>query len=138
MQEQFVTFEIASELKELGYDESCFGIFDTAIQNKLCYGFSSEKGYTYNQFTWKAKTQIILSPLWQQVIDWFRKTKKIDIQILRNKPDYNEYKVEIYMINDNDTYLHLYIKDGDYIVWFSSYEEAREQAILKAIELCKK
>lgn len=129
MKEQFVAYEIALKLKELGFNEECFGYYDSS--NYLC--IYQQEDYFLSSDSPNIQVD---APLWQQAIDWLRITKKIDIQILRNKPNYHEYKVEIYKLNNNDTYLHLYIKDNDgYIVWFTTYEEAREQAILTAIEL---
>lgn len=166
MNKEFTTLEISLKLKGLGFDEPCFGIFDTAIQNKLCYGFSSEKGYTYNQFTWKEKTQIILSPLWQQVIDWFREkygyyinihqlfySKDMEIayfySIESNKSDTMIYDyqdkygdiLDASSQNIKGNYLNdeLYIKnifEMDFA--YKTYEECREKVILKAIELCQK
>lgn len=163
MQEQFVTYEIAKTLKELGFNEPCLAYYTTGnpvtidkdgnptnfvlLSAKLrgeLVGHGSVKNELFKWLKDNDRTsgelytlsESITAPLWQQVIDWLRIAHKVDIQILRNKPDYNEYKVEIYKLSDNNTYFHMFIKDGDYITWFSSYEEAREQAILKAIELC--
>jgi hypothetical protein len=61
MKEQFVTYEIALALKELGfYSEDCFGYF-SSIDNNLIM--------LHNR--WNIG---VLAPLWQQAIDWLRKS----------------------------------------------------------------
>ena len=64
MEKQFVTYEIAKELKSLGFDEECFGFFyneqdfEIAISkavDKICKDFN-----------------LIKRPLWQQAIDFLR------------------------------------------------------------------
>ena len=58
------------------------------------------------------------------VIDWFREEHSIYISII---PHGNEHGIKIRF--NNSTLIH-----GGY----ANYQEAREQAILKAIELCQK
>ena len=73
------------------------------------------------------------------VIDWLRKEHNIDIQILRNKPGYNEYRAEIYKVDNisNYTYLQITEENSEFCKWFHIFEDAREQAILRAIDLIK-
>lgn len=67
---------------------------------------------------------------------WLREEHKIDIQILRNKPGYNEYKVEIYKTDEySDHYLYFFIKEGGYVKWFSTYESALESALKESLKL---
>lgn len=62
MKEQFVTYEIALKLKELGFDKKCFGYF--GIQNEV------EIEISYNSNPNLIRRNFISAPLWQQVIDW--------------------------------------------------------------------
>lgn len=77
------------------------------------------------------------SNLLSEIQKWLRDEHKIDIQILRNKPGYDEYFVEIYKTDDSSKYDFLILKedDGVYIKWFPKYEEAQEQALYKALML---
>ena len=62
---------------------------------------------------------------------WLREEHKIDIQILRNKPGYNEYKVEIYKTDEySDHYLYFFIKEGG-----CTYESALESALKESLKL---
>lgn len=64
MEKEFVTYDIALKLKELGFDEECLGAYmghklvivgDNLIQTNVT-------AYEANNY--------IKAPLWQQVIDW--------------------------------------------------------------------
>lgn len=65
MEKEFVTYEIALKLKQVGFSEPCFGFYNSECE--FYYGFSSKKGYSYSNFTNKGKSKVILAPLWQQV-----------------------------------------------------------------------
>ena len=109
MEEQFVTYEIALKLKELWFDEECFGYFRNR-DKFLCLGADS-----------RVQRDSTLAPLWQQVIDWFR--EKRDIHLYLPKSVYGGY---------------VYVVDAKYSdTIYANFYDAREQAILKAIELCK-
>ena len=129
MKEQFVTYEIALKLKELGFDESCFGYY--GIQNEIKYEIS------YNSDPNLQKRKFISAPLWQQVIDWFREKYDIVIQPIIFDKGFLEqdkfcYQWHIYFKSDNPDNIYISPKE------WKTYYEAREQAILKAIELCQK
>ena len=123
MKEQFVTYEIALALKELGFDEECFGLYKNEILLR-----------DYETFQWNEFLNCIKAPLWQQVIDWLRETYKINILIA---PIYSSENLKGYVFNfglitmDN---LSEVFKNGK----FETFYKAREQAILKAVELCQK
>ncbi len=116
MEKEFVTYEVAKKLKELGFNEECFGAFNS--KREISWGFIR---YTsQNEFE-------ALAPLWQQVFDWFRKEKGIIIlvdEILGYRANVHSNKaIELHP----DTWF------GGFI----SYEQARERAVLKALELLK-
>ena len=60
MKKEFVTYEIALKLKELGFDEKCFGYYHINEGYKIGYAFC----YSENTRTSDCS---ILAPLWQQV-----------------------------------------------------------------------
>ena len=104
MKDQFVTYEIALALKELGFDEECFGYYKIDEQELI----DEKWGQHPNKSSWT-----INAPLWQQVIDFI----------------WEKYHILIntYQISHED------------IIWQVIYEfyPTKEQAILKAIELCQ-
>ena len=123
MKEQFVTYEIALKLKELGFDEECFsaytedgGLMD--IGNYSNYDKIGElDGHSYYISC--------LSPLWQQVIDWFREKYNLHITITSQSQESWQWHIQF----PHDSLNKMWEED------FYTYEEAREQAILKAIQI---
>ena len=55
MEKEFLPYEVALYLKELGFNESCLGFYDEFSNNKVCYGYSDgiNKAPTFSQtFRW--------------------------------------------------------------------------------------
>lgn len=112
MEKEFVSYEIALELKQLGFDDPCIGKF---YYNQLEIGGI----WTNNDF--KEDPDIFISaPLYQQVFRWFR--EKYGVYARPDKFDVDKWWVEW----------------GD---WNSSiygtYEEAEHEWLLKMIEIAK-
>ena len=70
MNKEFVPYEQAIALKELGFNKSCFAFYHTENQINL--------GYCINGFQDNTTLEIkCTAPLWQQVSAWFRDTHLI-------------------------------------------------------------
>lgn len=110
MEKQFVTYEIALKLNKLGFNEECLGYFR-----------NNTKSFHLGEDT-RVQKDSVLAPLWQQAIDWFREEYNIHISLL----PHNDVEFGIRIRYNKSTLIH-----GGY----KTYEEAREQAILKAIKL---
>ena len=124
MKEQFCSYEISLKLKELGFNEDCFGWYTSyasarlANNNKPFLGnYNPNTDYKFGCF----------APLYQQIIDWFREKHGIWIFVDLTY-DFSSYSPRIYKKGKTFSF-----HDNEY----SSYYEAREQAILKCIELLK-
>ena len=120
MKDQFVTYEIAKYLKDLGFDEPCLGIYN-GLQEIYCDSkiehFTSQEKVQY--IFGNDKVNVILAPLWQQSIEFIY--KKSNIVISRNI--YNSgYNIQYH--NDD--------------VEFCEWEDTLEKSILKSIEIIKK
>jgi hypothetical protein len=122
MKEQFVTYEIAFKLKELGFDGGYMAVYLSKDNFKIEYGLLNYPKELFGD--------IIKAPLWQQVIDWFREKHNIIIEVWF---DYTQINIneflwiyEIYVNNNQHDH------DGS---WYDNFNECREFAILKAIEL---
>jgi hypothetical protein len=61
MNKDFIPYEQALELKGLGFDEPCYGWFDTGYLRFGCYESESVTGLGD-----------LLAPLYQQAFRWFR------------------------------------------------------------------
>ena len=135
MIEQFVTYEIALKLKELGFDEECFAIFFKGILNNgRTVNYISDdwqSSFYKNKINSESNSiDIVSAPLWQQVVDWFREKYLLHIEI--QSPDYSDdvnFSWNIHKICEFGS-----LASGESF----DYYKVREQAILKAIELCKR
>lgn len=123
MEKQFVTYEIALKIKELGFDEECYGVF---VQEKGNVLVPISNIY----YTGCALLKHIKAPLWQQVIDFLIDVYELEIMV----KSWKEGGVIVYLYSIN-----VLGKPSSYMNQLAkkTYNEAREQAILKAIELCK-
>lgn len=155
IQEQFVSCEIALKLKNLGFDEECFAF--SYIDKKIrMYYEEYEKLCTVNYGTITNSIiddkvifvededgnieEIIAIPLWSQVIDWLREKHDINVEITR-LPNVSKYGIVVtnikYIPKDHskvENFIYGKFITFDYIR-FDTHQEAREFAILKAIEL---
>ena len=119
MKEQFITYEIALKLRELGFNDWCFCFYN--YSRKLLYytGYDTLVYEELENITFNINKEDILAPLWQQAIDWIR--EKYDIHIIINK-----------------TYGYVILRGGKNPIglnYIGNFYQAREQAILKVIEL---
>lgn len=131
MKKEFVTYEIALKLKELGFDEPCLASYYHAGRHLDIDEYIKHGEYT------------LLAPLWQQVIDWIREKHNIHIEIeLTDNTMQFYYQYCIVDSKNRECHDEDMIDQAtriyNYNERFNTYEEAREQAILKVIELCKK
>ena len=127
MKEQFCNYEISLKLKELGFNEDCLGGFLIADEGQFAiYGLQ-----TNHEYLSEVNEDWLNTPLYSQAFDYFREKY--------------ELLLSIYRLNDNWVWQIFDIERNCYItemtVRFSelkrSYEECRDQIILKAIELCQ-
>lgn len=116
IEKQFVPYEQSLKLRDLGFDEGCFGW--NFINSKV---FHIE--YINNQTDYE-----LLRPLWQQAFDWFREHKGLYSTIQEG------YVGRIMNIPEKE----------DHCTWglftdrFDEYEDARIACLDKLIELCQK
>lgn len=83
MEKQFVTYEIASQLKQLGFNEPCFGFYNKAKEFHYAQATSPDSRIIVHwcksdQFQF-AENGCIAAPLWQQAIEWLESVKRISV-----------------------------------------------------------
>ena len=83
MKKLFVTYQIASKLKELGFDEPCLMYYYKDDENKLHSNVSTStlRGAMISEEDFNEERQI-LAPLWQQAIHWLLNYIQNDQDIL--------------------------------------------------------
>lgn len=130
MERQFVTLDIAVKLKKMGFDDGCLARYEyrsSVDMDIIVLEITPIEGQC--TFSW----QVASAPLWQQVFDWFR-NKKVLIEVSAiDSWDY--WSATIYM-EDFMSPFFVAFQDNEYEA--KTYEEAREYAILKAIDLITK
>ena len=115
MEKEFIPYEQALALKELGFDEPCFAWY-----------VSESYGLEYGEVI---KSDLIrdgiVAPTYQQVFRWFREEYNFDSYIRPN-----------IVINIPKTY-QFNINDNTYDTWYETYLEAELECLKKLIEIVK-
>ena len=113
MNKEFVTYEQALALKELGFNEPCLGLYHN---DKTLYPTQCKSQEQYHG-------QICSAPLYQQAFRWLRK------------------KHRLYPIIDSFVgvkgVVKFFYKLPMYDETFNTYEETEQACLNKLIEICK-
>lgn len=116
MEKYFANYNQSLALKELGFDEPCFGIY-----------FPSDKSWKDIKFKNSQQDNIVASPLKSQVFEWFRKEHQLFGVVLCDLC----WNISGGVANDY----------GDAYDWdserYETYEEAESACIDKLIEIVK-
>ena len=124
MEIDYIPFELALELKSLGFYEKCSKYFkNDGTQHP------STINYCYNFRT----GDLVSSPLFSQVFRWFRKKYK---NLHGSIEQTNSYKDEYTVYIGTFGYIEGNLKDEPKV--FISYEEAELECLKKLIEIIKK
>ena len=114
----FVPYKIALILKELGFDEPCFGFYDLSYKCRLA--FTSDQNF-YEQ-------QKCSAPTFSQAFRFFREKYGLHYIICKNIQmdgyGYREVILIPYMEENKNTI-------------FKTYEEAELECLVKLIEIAK-
>ena len=119
MEKEFVPYEIALRIKELGYNERNIYHYANGIL---------QEGITYNSDDEHRDYESISAPLYQQAFKWFREEYRLD-----GKPEYFLNDWYCFIINDmkgKDNSRRLFTE-------FPSYEEAELECLKNLIEIVK-
>lgn len=134
MEEQFIPYDQALALKELGFDEPCFGEYrqwDGGEPYLKLFQDIDECSTDPADFEYTVECS---APLWQQAFDWFRDEKSLISNLAYSYG--NNFSYEIY---------HKYsfenkggVGNNDDHQWYKSQQEARQACLEKLIEIVKK
>jgi len=116
MNKEFIPYEQALELKELGFDDECFGVYYNPTQELFI-------GKTINPFTKEIRT---FAPTYSQAFRWFREKYDLYTNVTRYKDE----------AEGEDKFLY-YIDNGDIEEEFITYEEAELECLKQLIEITK-
>lgn len=137
MEKEFVTYEIALKLKELGFNGECFSAyildFDTNLPVLHIYQEEEEEYWKIEDIGF-----ICDAPLWQQAIDWLRTNNSLYLEVYPfsfNKLGEIEWTYSLYEVTED---WRIFGRKGgetpDDILEFPSYEKAREAGVIFIIE----
>jgi hypothetical protein len=125
MEKEFVPYEQALALKELGFDETCFGYYD----NKAVIIFNTNGQPVRKDWIWVKNqiipTDMILAPTLSQIFRWFRDNHNLCSWVYQSNIELYHYSV---------------LKDSRYLspsIEFTTYEEAELECLKKLIEIVK-
>ncbi len=130
MEKEFIPYEQALALKELGFEKICFAFFDVDkserfdTPSRAINWNKQEQGENYiNEY--------ISRPLYQQAFDWFRKEFKLKGDVFHADSN-GSYKIVIWKWNyDNNEGKWERIS---FISSFNDYEEARLECLKQLIK----
>ena len=129
MEKEFVPYEIALELKQLGFDEPCFATYND--KGELRGADLLEFNKLVKQPFWSQNEAS--APTFSQAFRWFREKKLSDSCICRYQKK-DDGGICYYYCIDNDFGVEetRYFQEGLY-----SYEEAELACLQKLIEIVK-
>lgn len=135
MEDQFVPYNLALKLKELGFDEICFAGY-TKGGNQI--RMSQQVPYIGADYGWKKynhqNKHIIKAPLWQQAFEWFREKHNL----ISGMAVYKEEFVKTGLARAFEPHiLNLTTNQSVWLDEFDNYEEARQACLEKLIEICQ-
>lgn len=134
MNNEFIPYDEALALKELGFDEPCFGWFRSTLipSNFTEYFLETEFGMNESPSDWVNSNfldKACSAPLYQQAFKWFR--EKYDLH----------GKVGIYHFIENTYCYSIVSKNAPHYIHkesqFETYEEAELECLRKLIQIVK-
>jgi hypothetical protein len=125
MNKEFIPYEQALELKELGFDEKCLSLY---LDNDKKTMTSSVKGADTNSWLkehYSGYRNSITAPLYQQAFRWFREKYRLYPEIIYSARD----KKWVCQTSDCIGF--------ELLGWYQTYEEAELECLKKLIEIAK-
>ena len=119
----FIPYDLALELKELGFKEECLAVY--CGESNIRFRILEKNTFINDKSSW------VTAPLWQQAFDWFREKNYMEGHpyISYNLPPKATWGYSIQTSEPK------YIKSLN--SHYSTYEEARQACLEKLIEIAK-
>jgi len=129
MEKEFTPYEQALALKELGFNEECFGYYGSFGANPSLLTIIGKEEH-YNRKTYKA-------PLYQQAFRWFREKYNLVHTVYSNASGYmwelhyNQERGGTHICDSGES------GDCEMSGMFTTYEKAELECLKKLIEIVK-
>ena len=137
MNKEFVTYEQAIKLKELGFDEKCLAYWfnETPLNPEGQCLVYYRKPYDNVGITNGIIREYGWAPLYQQVFRWFREKYKLYPEIgLHDREDEKTWRFTISILGYYELAYNQIVGKEPY---YKTYEEAESACLDKLIEICK-
>ena len=125
IESNFVPYQIALDMKSIGFDERCFGYYDNVFKIHLCsFETMSDRGF-------------ISAPLYQQAFRWFREKYNLVHTVYSNASGYiwelhyNQERGGTHICDSGES------GDCEMSGMFTTYEKAELECLKKLIEIVK-
>ena len=140
MNKYFANYEQSLALKELGFDEPCFGFYNYKGELKRYMNPDKNWNTLESQLLKNSKITIpdtYTAPLKSQVFEWFRDNRDLEYQIIKSAN--GNYSAVIHLNTQEylDKISTLHHACVDEVVDCYSYEEAEDALIDKLIQIVK-
>ena len=120
---EFVPYEQSLELKELGFDEPCLGVY---YESTTFYIYTKSKGVKNSDKT--SQSWVFTAPLYQQSFRWFREKYNLKSWVQEHTTDTFIYEIRPHKLSD--------YKEGE-IYTYKTYQETELACLKKLIEIVK-
>jgi hypothetical protein len=128
MEKEFISYEQALALKELGFDDKCFGAYDKKYKLAISTSDYWDKSSLYSLNDYFGKNNYrCLAPLYQQAFRWFR--EKYNLISVVGYHNLWKYSFLIETIEEHKTII---VVDK-----INTYKEAELECLKKLIEIVK-
>ncbi len=125
MEKEFVPYEQALALKELGFDEPCISGYSTTTKQRYFY---LRPTYTQDSFT-------VDNPTYSHAFRWFREKYKLYPEIgLHDREDEKTWRLTISILG---YYELAYNQNVGKEPYYKTYEETELACLIKLIEIVK-
>ena len=140
MEKEFIPYEQALELKELGFNEECLALWQSTRKGEPYININCPqniKALLSGRINNSDVEYIVSAPLWQQAFDWFREKCNLFYVIHVHIEGYS-FNIHTLKKEREDIFLFSTllssISSGNYI---TTYGEARQACLEKLIEIAK-
>jgi hypothetical protein len=130
MKKEFVPYGLALRMKELGFDETCFGCYTKDKELSYDYSDNREEGHYF---------QDCIAPTFSQAFRWFREKYNLQSEIEFRHCEYS-FKINFQKLADgeNPPVMVWHLIDswfGLNMNLFKTYEEAEQACLEKLIQI---
>ncbi|HPC34733.1 MAG TPA: hypothetical protein PLP73_03635 [Candidatus Absconditabacterales bacterium] len=140
IESSFVPYQIALDMKSIGFDEPCLAVFTYGKTFKMCSEMwdSFDENHlqinNYHYFGEDTDGDLITAPTFSQTFKFFREKCNLISHIYPESLNGNILGY-YYVLIESDKYKHS--ESTDYNQVFKTYESAELGSIKKLIEICK-